>query len=93
VVADEALLAAGGEMIVEVVRQRVTALTRGHDPADAHPSPRCRWCDEAPRCEPGTAWLAGPGRWRGGLPVLTAGSAFRSEPPSRVRDVDGLDGQ
>ena len=47
VVVDEDLLAAGGEMIVEVVRQRVTALTRGHDPADARPSTRCRWCDEA----------------------------------------------
>ena len=75
VVADESLLSAGGEMIVDVVRQRATALTRGHDPADARPSPRCRWCDEAAHCDPGTAWLAGPGRWRGGLPVLgvTAG--------------------
>jgi hypothetical protein len=70
VVVDEDLLSAGGEMIVEVVRQRVIALTRGHDPADARPSTRCRWCDEADRCGPGTALLAGPGRWRGGLPVL-----------------------
>ena len=70
VVADEDLLASGGGMIVEVVRQRVTALTRGHDAADARPSTRCRWCDEAAHCAPGTAWLAGAGRWRGGLPVL-----------------------
>jgi hypothetical protein len=73
VVVDEDLLAAGGEMIVEVVRQRVAALTRGHDPADARPSARCRWCDEAGHCGPGAAWLAGPGRWRGGLPVLAPG--------------------
>jgi hypothetical protein len=70
VVVDEDLLSDGGEMVVEVVRQRVTALTRGHDPADARPSARCRWCDEAGHCGPGTAWLARPGRWRGGLPVL-----------------------
>jgi hypothetical protein len=70
VVVDEDLLGAGGEMVVEVVRQRVTALTRGHDPADARPSARCRWCDEVAHCAPGRAWLAGPGRWRGGLPVL-----------------------
>jgi hypothetical protein len=75
VVTDEDLLAAGGEMIVEVVRQRVVALTHGFDAADARPSARCRWCDEAERCAPGTAWLAGPGRWRGGLPVLSPAAA------------------
>lgn len=70
VLVDEALLSAGGELIVDVVRQRVTALTTGFDVADARPSARCRWCPEVERCEPGSAWLAGPGRWRGGLPVL-----------------------
>jgi hypothetical protein len=67
---DEALLAAGGEMVVEVVRQRVRAVERGHDPADARPSPACRWCEVADGCGPGRDWLARAGRWRGGLPVL-----------------------
>jgi hypothetical protein len=66
---DEALLAEGGAMIVEVVRQRVTALTRGFDPSDATPSSQCRWCDHQADCPPGTAWLAARDRWRGGLPV------------------------
>lgn len=68
---DEALLEAGGEMVVEVVRQRVAATTTGFDTADARPSTRCRRCDEVERCPPGRAWLSGPGRWRGGLPVLS----------------------
>jgi hypothetical protein len=70
VVADEDLLAAGGDMVVDVVRQRVRALTAGFAADDARPSPACRWCDEVERCAPGQSWLAGPGRWRGGLPVL-----------------------
>jgi hypothetical protein len=65
---DGDLLAAGGRMVVEVVRQRVRALDVGHDPADATPSPACRWCDHLDTCPPGREWLAGPGRWRGGLP-------------------------
>ena len=71
VVVDESLLDAGGEMVVDVVRQRVTAATAPFDAADARPSARCRWCDEVARCTSGCAWLAGPGRWRGGLPVLS----------------------
>ncbi len=75
VTVDEDLLRAGGEMIADVVRQRVVAVDRGYDPADATPSPACRWCDLRDDCPPGTAWLAGAGaagagRWRGGLPVL-----------------------
>lgn len=70
---DEPLLTAGGEMLVDVVRQRVTAVDRGFDPADATPSSQCRWCDLRDGCPPGTAWLAGAGRWRGGLPVLANG--------------------
>lgn len=69
----EDLLDAGAALVLGVVHQRVSAVTRGFDPTDATPSPRCRWCDEAPRCPPGTEWLAGPGRWRGGLPSLTPG--------------------
>jgi hypothetical protein len=67
---DPDLLAEGGNMVAEVVRQRVRALDVGHDPADATPSAACRWCDHLDGCAPGRAWLAGPGRWRGGLPRL-----------------------
>jgi hypothetical protein len=69
---DEEVLAAGGRMVVEVVRQRVRALDVGFAPEDATPSARCRWCEraEAGDCAPGLAWLDGPGRRRGGLPVV-----------------------
>ncbi len=67
---DEALLATGGELLVSVVRQRVVATERGFDPADAVASRQCRWCEHAGSCPPGRTWLAGPGRWRGGLPAL-----------------------
>ena len=74
VIVDEDLLQAGGAMIAEVVRQRVVAVDRAYDVADATPSPMCRWCDLRQECPPGTAWLSGDGhgggRWRGGLPVL-----------------------
>ncbi len=70
IVVDDEVLAAGGTMIAEVVRQRVRATAVGHDAADATPSARCRWCDLRPVCPPGAAWVAGPGRWRGGLPVV-----------------------
>lgn len=70
VVVDEALLAAGGEMIVEVVRQRTIAVDRGFDAEDATPSAQCRWCELRAECAPGRGWVAGPGRWRSGLPVL-----------------------
>jgi hypothetical protein len=69
---DGDLLAAGGRMVAEVVRQRVRALDVGHDPADATPSAACRWCDQLDACPPGREWLAGPGRWRGGLPRVRA---------------------
>lgn len=69
---DESLLATGAELLAGVVRQRVLAVDRGHDPADAVPSPRCRHCHLAGDCPPGAAWLAGPGRWHGGLPRLEA---------------------
>jgi hypothetical protein len=70
---DGDMLAAGGGMIVEVVRQRALAVDRGHDPADATPSARCRWCERRDTCLPGRDWLAGAGRWRGGLPVVGPG--------------------
>ncbi|HET6954897.1 MAG TPA: hypothetical protein VFI47_31335, partial [Acidimicrobiales bacterium] len=67
---DGGVLAEGGRMVVEVVRQRVVALDRGFDPGDATPSPGCRRCDHRDRCAPGRAWLAGAARGPGGLPVL-----------------------
>ena len=66
---DAGVLAAGAELIVDVVRHRVAAAHRGFDPVDATPSGQCRHCDSAPGCETGQVWLAGPGRSRGGLPV------------------------
>lgn len=50
---DGDVLAAGGRMVVAVVEQRVVALDRGFDPADAIPSPRCRRCPHRPDCPPG----------------------------------------
>jgi hypothetical protein len=75
VAVDETMLAEGGAMIVEVVRHRVTALTRGFDPVDAVPAAHCRWCDHQVDCPPGTAALAAQDRWRGGLPVHVSSSA------------------
>jgi hypothetical protein len=72
VVVDDALLAAGGRMVVEVVRQRVIALDHGFDPADATPSAGCRWCERLAGCPAGQAWLSTQGRWRGGLPVTVS---------------------
>jgi hypothetical protein len=57
---DDGVLAAGGRMVVAVVEQRVVALDRGFDPADATPSPRCRWCPHRPDCPPGREAHPGP---------------------------------
>ncbi len=70
VVVDDELLARGSDLIVGVVRQRAIAVERGFDPADASPSSACHRCEHLAACPPGEAWIAGPGRWRGGLPVL-----------------------
>ena len=67
---DASVLEEGGRLLVEAVRQRVAAAERGFDPVDATPSTRCRRCDHAGGCPAGQAWLAGPGRWRDGLPAL-----------------------
>ncbi|HZM38716.1 MAG TPA: hypothetical protein VFB94_06360 [Acidimicrobiales bacterium] len=66
---DDDVLAAGGGLVVDVVRQRVIATERGFDPADATPGAACRHCERALECPPGQAWLHGPGHARGGLPV------------------------
>ena len=70
VTVDEDLLDRGRDLITAVVRERATAVDRGFDAADAAPSPACRRCELLATCSPGEAWIAGPGRWRGGLPVL-----------------------
>jgi len=67
---DDDLLAHGADRIVGVVAQRAIAVERGFEPADATPSTACRHCDRLADCPPGQGWLAGAGRWRGGLPVL-----------------------
>jgi len=67
---DDAVLDGGRQLLVEAVRQRAAAAERGFDPVDATPSPRCRRCDHVAECPAGRAWLAGPGRWRDGLPAL-----------------------
>jgi hypothetical protein len=64
------LLDRGADLVAGVVRQRVIAVERSFDPNDAAPSPACRPCPLAGDCGPGRDWLAGPGRGRGGLPVL-----------------------
>ena len=66
---DDDVLAAGGGLVVDVVRQRVIATERGFDPADATPGAACRHCERALECPPGQTWLHGPGHARGGLPV------------------------
>jgi hypothetical protein len=70
VAVDESLLATGAALVTGVVRERARATRVGHEDADATPSPGCRHCPQAERCTPGQAWLAGPGRWRNGLPTL-----------------------
>lgn len=67
---DEPLLALGSDLVAGVVEQRVAATERAWSADDATPSPACRHCPLAPTCPPGTTWLTGPGRWRGGLPSL-----------------------
>lgn len=67
---DDALLARGADLIAGVVEQRALATGSGWSAEDATPTPACRHCHLAPTCPPGTAWLDGPGRWRGGLPRL-----------------------
>lgn len=66
---DAALLRRGAELVVGVVRQRALAQD-DWDHTDATPSAACHHCPEQPACEHGRVWLAGPGRWRSGLPRL-----------------------
>ncbi len=70
VATDEHLLALGADLITGVVEQRVIATERGWSAGDATPSAACRRCPAAATCPPGTTWLAGSGRWRGGLPAI-----------------------
>lgn len=65
------LLGRGADLIVGVVRQRLVAAAEDQ-PDDALASPACRYCPELDDCATGQTWLTGPGRWRGGLPVLAA---------------------
>ena len=70
VAVDTDLLHSGVELVAGAVRHRHVATRQGPDPTAALPSPACRHCPVLDRCDPGRTWLAGPGRWRGGLPVL-----------------------
>ncbi len=67
---DDHLLALGAERVVSVVGQRIVAVERGFDPADATPSGACRQCEHRADCPPGEGWMRVAERWRGGLPVL-----------------------
>jgi hypothetical protein len=67
---DDDLLTLGADRIVAVVAERVIAVERGFDPADATPSGACRHCDHVADCPPGQAWMRVAERWRSGLPVL-----------------------
>ena len=69
---DDALLSRGADLIAGMVEQRVRATQVGWSPDDATPTAACRHCHLVATCPPGTAWLQGPGRWRGGLPSLPA---------------------
>jgi hypothetical protein len=80
---DEALLSYGADLVAGVVEQRVAATAQGWSAADATPSAACRHCPLVPSCPPGTAWMAGPGRWRGGLPRLTS-PALPAAAPGRA---------
>ena len=66
-----ALLERGAELIVGVVRHRLIAADAA-EPDDATPSLACRYCAHLDDCGAGQTWLAGPGRWRAGLPVLAS---------------------
>jgi hypothetical protein len=67
---DGELLEHGAQLVVDVIAERVRAVERGFDPADATPSPACRWCERLEACPPGQSWMRHQGRWRGGLPAL-----------------------
>jgi hypothetical protein len=68
-VVDRPLLARGADLMVGAVRQRAMA-GEAWTYDDATPSAACHHCPERSSCSPGQRWLAGPGRWRAGLPTL-----------------------
>jgi hypothetical protein len=67
---DPDALRRGVDLIAGAVRQRVLAQARGYDESDATPGAHCRFCELVATCGPAAAWLAGPGRGQGGLPVI-----------------------
>jgi hypothetical protein len=89
VTVDEGLLGLGAGLVAGVVEQRVIATEQGWAAADTVPSPACRHCPLAGTCPPGDAWLAGPGRWRGGLPSILPTPPDQPGQPARPGHTDG----
>lgn len=64
---DDALLADGVAAAAGAAAAALGARTRDARRLERTPSGACGWCSHRGGCEPGTTWLAGPGRLRSGF--------------------------
>lgn len=67
VTVDDTVLEEGVAAAATAARAALGARRRDATGAERRPSPRCRSCAHGAGCDPGTAWLAGPGRLRAGF--------------------------